>query len=42
MPPLIGPWIVEDAFRDEAEHTSEGIERVARIQPAAQQTANRP
>jgi ribosome-associated toxin RatA of RatAB toxin-antitoxin module len=29
VPPLVGPWIVESAFRDEAERTSEGIERVA-------------
>jgi ribosome-associated toxin RatA of RatAB toxin-antitoxin module len=32
VPPLIGPWVVESAFRGEAERTSEGIERVVRAQ----------
>ena len=34
VPPLIGPWVVESAFRGEAERTSEGIERVVRAQAA--------
>lgn len=30
IPPLLGPWIVENSMREEAQRTSSGIENLAR------------
>ena len=43
IPPLLGPWLVERSLREEAERTSAGIERLARLPqpPAGEATASR-
>jgi len=33
IPPFVGPWLVENSLRDEAQRTSAGIERLALAQP---------
>jgi hypothetical protein len=33
IPPLIGPWLVQRSLREEAERTSDGIEKLARPAP---------
>jgi hypothetical protein len=31
IPPFVGPWLVENSLREEAQRTSSGIEQLARI-----------